>query len=160
MQKIPERLKGLSFPSKQLWVDHFSTWRGLQGEELHMCEANLCTSLGSPGYSKCNAHEQQSRKEKKSRTRSSLASVTTAGMMSFNHRIVHLKALLAEEKLQAGSSKTWQQLRSLTAQGGGRVQRLDAKASFSFSQLHILILAKFHLIEYEAQVTSCSNERC
>ena len=155
----PRKAEGTEF-SKQTTVGNFSTWRGLQGEELHMCEANLCISLGSPGYSKCNAHEQQSRKEKKSRTRSSLASVTTAGMISFNHRIVHLKALLAEEKLQAGSSKTWQQLRSLTAQGGGRVQRLDAKASFSFSQLHILILAKFHLIEYEAQVTSCSNERC
>lgn len=81
-------------------------------------------------------------------------------MMSLNHRIVHPKASLAEEKPQAGSSKTWQQLRSLTAQGGGHVQRLDAKASFSFSQLHILILAKFHFIEYEAQVTSCSNEGC
>lgn len=86
--------------------------------------------------------------------------VTTAGVISLNHRIVHLKALLAQEKPQAGSSKAWRQLRSLTAEGGGCVQRLDAKASFNFSQLHILILAKVPFIEYEAQVTSCPNERC
>lgn len=85
--------------------------------------------------------------------------VTTAGVISLNHRIVHLKALLAQEKPQAGSSKAWQQLRSLTTKGGGRVPRLDAKASFSFSQLHRLILAKLPFIEYEAQVTSCPNER-
>ena len=161
MQKIPERLKGLSFPSKQLWVDRFSTVEGAPGRRVAQVWSQPFYFTGVTWILQiqCKWTAVKKRK-KKSKTRSSLALVTTAGVISLNHRIVHLKALLAQEKPQAGSSKAWRQLRSLTAEGGGRVQRLDAKASFSFSQLHRPILAKFPFIEYEAQVTSCPNERC
>lgn len=33
-QKIPERLKGLTFPRKQLWVDGFSTMEGAPGRKV------------------------------------------------------------------------------------------------------------------------------
>lgn len=62
----PRKAEGAEL-SKQTTVQWtvFLQWRGLQGEELHKCEANLSTSLGSPGYSKFNANELQSRKEKR-----------------------------------------------------------------------------------------------
>lgn len=107
MQEEPRKAEGTEFSKQTATVEglFFLQRRGLQGEELHMCEANLRTSPGITWIlqvpCKCTAIKK---KRKTSRKRSSLVLVTTAGVTSTNHRIGHLQALLAGEKPQAGSS--------------------------------------------------------